>query len=209
MSNNTTTIQGTGIICKGNVEKNYEQVPMELFEYIKLDLISHTDLVVYVKLLQLYNVDYGYAFPTVSHLMIQTRIGGKTTIHNSLDNLENVGLLKKGKASRGNNIYFVYKPLDTFELYSLVPDKVEQLEDFENKQKKTAELDKVRQQEHIQNKQEQVKREQAIQAKQIVPTIAEPEMTSTESLDEDSDEYLLSVGFSAEKIRKMRKLGKS
>ncbi|MCU5653186.1 hypothetical protein OCF56_04610 [Bacillus mycoides] len=74
MTNIVTTIKGTEIICKGNVEGNFEQVPMELFDYIQLGLITHTDLVVYMKLLQRYNENYGYAFPTIERLMIDTRI---------------------------------------------------------------------------------------------------------------------------------------
>jgi hypothetical protein len=65
MSTALTTTKGTGIICKGNVKGNFEIVPMELLDYVQLKLINHTDLVVYVKLLQLYNDDYGYAFPTI------------------------------------------------------------------------------------------------------------------------------------------------
>ncbi|GAA0323247.1 helix-turn-helix domain-containing protein [Oceanobacillus oncorhynchi subsp. oncorhynchi] len=105
MSNTNTTVKGTGIICKGNVKENFEQTPMELFDYVQLDLITHTDLVVYVKLLQLYNENYGYAFPTITELMNFTHIRSKATIHNSLNTLEEVGLIEKSKTSRGNNIY--------------------------------------------------------------------------------------------------------
>lgn len=204
MTNTVAPIKGTEIICKGNVEGYYEQVPMALYEYIQLDLISHTDLVIYVKLLQLYNPDYGYAFPTVTQLMIYTRIGSKSTIHNSFDNLEKVGLLKKGKASRGNNIYVVFKPLDKAELYRLVPDKVEQLEEFETKISKTAGQDKVRYQQHKQQKEQEMKQQPEIQAKQIVPKMENSE--PAEPIDEDSDEYLLSIGCTEEQIRKIRKL---
>ncbi|WP_338447754.1 hypothetical protein R4Z09_16020 [Niallia oryzisoli] len=65
MSNTETVIQGTGIICKENVKGNFEIMPMELLDYVQLELITHTDLVVYMKLLQLYNNDYGYAYSTI------------------------------------------------------------------------------------------------------------------------------------------------
>lgn len=43
MINNVTKIKGTEVNCKGNVEGNFEQVPMQLFDYIQLKLITHTD----------------------------------------------------------------------------------------------------------------------------------------------------------------------
>ena len=49
---------------------NFAQVPMELFDYVQLGLITHTDLVVYVKLYDLYNDAYGYEFPTIPKLMV-------------------------------------------------------------------------------------------------------------------------------------------
>ena len=96
MTNTEITIEGTGIICKGNLNGGeFEMFPTMLFDYIQLDLITHTDLVVYIKLLQLYNNDYGYAFPTIPQLMGYTNIRGKATIDKSLDTLEEVGLITK------------------------------------------------------------------------------------------------------------------
>ncbi|AHA07126.1 transcriptional regulator [Bacillus toyonensis] len=169
MTNIVTKIKGTEIICKGNVEGNFEQVPMQLFDYIQLGLITHTDLVVYVKLLQLYNENYGYAFPTIEHLMIDTRIGGKATIHNSLKRLDEVGLIQKSKTNKGNNVYVVYKPLNRTALYKCVPDKVEQFKEFESKLMKISVHDKERFQQHLQDKQMREQQEQQIQAKQVVP----------------------------------------
>ncbi|HDR7439694.1 TPA: transcriptional regulator [Bacillus toyonensis] len=162
MTNTVTTIKGTEIICKGNVEGNFEQVPMELFDYIQLGLITHTDLVVYVKLLQLYNENYGYAFPTIERLMIETHIKGKATVHNSLKRLGEGGLIQKSKASWGNNTYVVYKPLSKTGLYKCVPDKVEQFKEFESKLLKIADQDKERFQQHLQEKQNREQQEQQI-----------------------------------------------
>ncbi|TVX77812.1 transcriptional regulator [Peribacillus simplex] len=157
MAANTTKIKSTGIICKGNVEKNYEKVPMEVFDYIQLDLISHTDLVVYMKLYQYYNVEIGYAYPTIPQLMFLTNVGGKSTIHKSLKNLEIVGLIQKGKTLKGNNIYVVYKPLDKAELYECVPEKVVKLRERETDLVAMAENDKERFHQHMLDKQNEDK----------------------------------------------------
>ncbi|MDG4655546.1 transcriptional regulator [Ectobacillus antri] len=168
VTNKITTIKGTGIICKGNLKGGeFEMFPTMLFDYVQLGLITHTNLVVYVKLLQLYNENYGYAFPTIPQLMIYTRIRSKATIHHSLDTLEEVGLIQRSKKSGGNNIYVVYKPLSKTELYSFFPDKTKKLKEDEEKLMKTAEHDKERYQQHQQQK-EQVQ-EQQIQAEQVVP----------------------------------------
>jgi len=141
-----TILQGTGTICKGNLNNYFEQVPAELFDYIQLGLITHTDMVIYIKLLQLYNPNYGYAFPTIDQLRSYTRTGSKATIHSSIRRLCEVGLIKKGKTSGGNNIYVVYKPLDTVDLYNAVPDKVEQ---FESRLTKVSTDDKERYKQHL------------------------------------------------------------
>lgn len=159
MSRNVTTpqtvIEGTGIIGKGTLKGNFEQTPMELFDYVQLDLISHTDMVVYVKLLQFYNVDLGYAYPTVPQLMFHTNVGSKATIHRSIKTLEDVGLIQKARGSKGNNIYEVYKPLDKSVLYKRVPAKVTKLKEVEAKLIKTAVSDKERFTKYKMDKQEQ------------------------------------------------------
>ncbi|MEB9820427.1 transcriptional regulator [Bacillus cereus] len=171
MTNIVTKIKGTEITCKGNVEGNFEQVPMQLFDYIQLGLITHTDLVVYVKLLQLYNHNEGYAFPTIAQLRVYTRIGSKDTIDKSLDRLGGAGLIKIGKSPKfpKKNIYYVYMPLERDELYKRVPEKFEQFKKFESKLVKIAEHDKERYQQHQLDKQEREQLEQQIQAKQVVP----------------------------------------
>ncbi|OTX92581.1 transcriptional regulator [Bacillus thuringiensis serovar londrina] len=170
MTNIVTKIKGTGITCKGNLKAGeFEMFPNMLFDYIQLGMITHTDLIVYMKLLQLYNENYGYAFPTIEKLMVYTRIGGKSTIHNSLKRLGEVELIQKGKASWGNNIYVVYKPLSKTELYKRVPDKVEQFKEFESKLIKISDHDKERFHQHLQDKQMREQQEQQIQARQVIP----------------------------------------
>lgn len=139
------------IIAKGNVESNYAKMPMELFDYVQLELLSHTDLAVYMKLYDLVDVEQGYAFPTIPQLMVYTRIGSKATIHRSLKKLVEVNLIEKRKTRWGNNVYYIYKPLSKGELYKLYPDKLEQFKEFEAKQMKIAQHDMDRFHQHQQN----------------------------------------------------------
>ncbi|WP_224653697.1 helix-turn-helix domain-containing protein, partial [Escherichia coli] len=119
-------------------------MPMELYDYIQIDLISHTDVILYMKLFDLYNIETGYAYPTIPQLMTSTRIGSKATIHRSLKKLVEAGLIEKRKTKWGNNIYYVYKPLKKDELFKRYPDKVEQFKKFEAKLMNIAESDKER-----------------------------------------------------------------
>jgi predicted transcriptional regulator len=165
-----TIVKSSGVICKGNVGENYEKLPVSLFNYVELGLITQNELVVYLRLYQFYNEDYGYAFPTIEQLIIMTNLG-KTTVHNCLDNLEKVGLIKKAKSTKfpNKNIYIVFKPLEREELYNYVPDKVQQLEEKKIKLGLQAEQDKARLQQYQQSKQEIEQRE--IEARQIVPKV--------------------------------------
>lgn len=198
MTTTVTKIKGTENACKGNLNGNFEQVPMELFDYIQLGLITHTDLVVFVKLLQLYNPKHGYAYPTIEKLMIETHIKGKATVHNSLKRLGEVGLIQKGKASWGNNTYVVYKPLSKAELYKRVPDKVEQFKEFESKLMKISVHDKERFQQHLQDKQMREQQEQQIQTRQVIPTVEQ--RVNNESTDTEYNDFL------PEEIEMLRKV---
>lgn len=140
----TLSIKGTGITCKGNIEKDFEKLPLDLFNYLELGLISHTDFTVFVKLTQFYNIDYGYAYPNIPQLMLYTHIKSKATIHTSLDSLVAAGLLQKGKTAKGNNIYRTLKPLCKEELYKAVPGQVQILKERENKLLKANTADKIR-----------------------------------------------------------------
>ena len=132
------------IIAKGNIDGNFAKVPMELYNYIQLKLISHTDLVIYIKLYDQFNLEYGYAFPTISQLQVSCGIRSKATIHNSLKNLVRVGLIDKQKTRWGNNAYFVYKPLSKDDLYTCYPNEVKSFVEFEMKEANIAALDKER-----------------------------------------------------------------
>ncbi|WKA56816.1 transcriptional regulator [Planococcus shixiaomingii] len=140
----TTVTKSSGIICKGSIDKNYEKLPHDLSNYVELGLITLTDSWIYMKLTQFYNSDFGYAFPTITQLMIYSRKYSKSTIHQSIKNLVAAGLLQKGKTSKGNNIYRTYKPLGKEELYKLVPEKVQELREIEAKLLQANEADKIR-----------------------------------------------------------------
>ncbi|UTV31696.1 helix-turn-helix domain-containing protein [Bacillus altitudinis] len=155
----------TKIIAKGNIDDKFAKMPVELYDYIQLDLISHSDVIIYMRLYDLSNDKLGYAYPTIPQLMVSTRIGSKTTIHRSIKKLVGVGLIEKEKTRWGNNKYFVYKPLSREELNKRYPDKAKDFIEFEAKIMNIAENDKERFQQHQQEKQEQTD----IHAKQIVP----------------------------------------
>lgn len=125
-----TIVKSSGIICKGNIEGNFIAVPAEIFDYLELGLISPKDISVYIKLLDLYNENYGYAYPTISQLRRMVGIKSKTTVDKCLDSLEDVGLIERGKGMKGNNVYVVYKPYKKSELYQRYPGKVEKLEEY-------------------------------------------------------------------------------
>ena len=152
----TLIVKSTEIICKGNIADNFEKLPHDLFNYLELGLISHTDFTVYMKLTQFYNADFGYAFPTISQLMIYTRIASKHTINRSIKNLVAVGLLRKGKTNNGNNVYCTYKPLSKVELYKQVPKEVQKLHEMQAKLLSTSKADKVRWEEFKQDQPEKV-----------------------------------------------------
>lgn len=115
-------IKDTGIRCKGNVEKSYEQVPHSIFRYLELGLISGNDLAVYLLLLKNDNKEMGYAFPTTKQLTIWTGISEKT-VKEAIKKLGIVGLIRKEKAPNyaNKNRYYVYLPHEKEVLEKLVP----------------------------------------------------------------------------------------
>ncbi|MGE8001653.1 hypothetical protein ACQKOF_24100 [Lysinibacillus sp. NPDC093190] len=51
-----------------NVTEKFEKVSTDIFYYVQLGLIKPFDMVLYVKYLELFNKDCGYAFPTIYQL---------------------------------------------------------------------------------------------------------------------------------------------
>ena len=115
-------IKGTHIRCKGNVEKNYEQLPHSIFKYLELGLISGNELAMYILLLKNDNKEIGYAFPTTKQLTIWTGISEKT-VKEAIKKLEIVGLIRKEKAPNyaNKNRYYVFLPHEKEVLVKLVP----------------------------------------------------------------------------------------
>lgn len=162
-------IQCSNIRGTNNVTSNFEKVPMDLFNYVELDLISSNDFVIYIKLLQLYNEEYGDAFPTVPQLQIMTNKGSKATIHNCISNLIKVGLVEKIKSNYGNNLYIPFQPLSKEELYRELPAAVKAFEKKKGNITAIAENDKMRLQEHLIEKENLEKRSESLNANTIIP----------------------------------------
>ncbi|MFE3573170.1 hypothetical protein ACFXN8_02495, partial [Lysinibacillus sp. NPDC059133] len=51
-----------------NVTEKFEKVSTDIFYYVQLGIIKPFDMVLYVKYLELFNKDCGYAFPTIYQL---------------------------------------------------------------------------------------------------------------------------------------------
>ncbi|MFE4133760.1 helix-turn-helix domain-containing protein [Peribacillus sp. YIM B13482] len=145
MTNNTPKIKGTHIRCKGNVEKNYEQVPHSIFSYLGFGLISGNELAVYILLLKNDNNQKRYAFPTVNQLAIWTGITPRT-VKAATKRLEIVGLIRKEKASgyANKNRYYVNLPHEKEVLEKLVPELKAKLDLKISKLEIEAEQDKQR-----------------------------------------------------------------
>ncbi|MEH7144745.1 helix-turn-helix domain-containing protein [Priestia megaterium] len=146
-----TRISGTGIRSKGKEKKNFEQVEVGLLNnYLKLGLISSNDLNVYLFLLKHDNDKHGYAYPNVAYIALETGIGEKT-VKKCTNNLEQVGLIRKGKYVNhpNKNIYFVDLPLSEEALFSQVPELVEKYKLKKVKVEYTAAIDKSRLTEYV------------------------------------------------------------
>jgi hypothetical protein len=90
-------------------------------------------------------------------------------------NLETVGLIEKDKTKNyQKNIYYVYKPLEEYDLYSCVPEMVNAHDNKKQKVSATVEQDKVRLQQHNEAKES----EKEIKATQIVPSEPKRKMVS-------------------------------
>jgi len=129
-------IEGSKNIATETVNERFEKVSTDLFYYLELGLVIPYDIVQYFKLLQLYNKDYGYAFPTIYKLEVMLNTS-RNTILRSNKRLVNAGLLEIKRAKHGNNTYLPKQPLPKETLYKQVPSNVEEFEkrkaEIENK----------------------------------------------------------------------------
>ncbi|MCY9007129.1 helix-turn-helix domain-containing protein [Peribacillus frigoritolerans] len=141
-------IKGSGQRMKGNArfkDGGFEQVPHSIHNYLKFRLITGNDLNVYIFLYQYDNVNYGYAFPNTKQIALETGLSDKT-VKACTKNLENVGLIRKGKSSYqpNKNVYYVDLPLQVEELLRQVPDAIEKYQEREVKFKREAKEEKER-----------------------------------------------------------------
>src|SRR5699024_1303088 len=138
-------------------EKKY---PFEITEYYSVGLNSLKRIytqhpkfngntrLIYELLLDYWNADYGYAFPDQWQLAIDSGMS-VSTVGRSISVLKELDLIRTEKSpiGRGNNVYYIYKPVDTIEeCYEKFPDIKEQAEKRiakieEDKQKKLGEWD--------------------------------------------------------------------
>lgn len=127
MKNNN---QGYG---KEAIRERFDKAPADLFYYTELGLINGNDYTLYMKLLSLYNENYGYAFPTIENLMLSLN-RSRNSIINSKNNLTKHGLLETFKNPyRNNNCYKTIAPLDRQTLYNKYP---KEFREFEEKKAK-------------------------------------------------------------------------
>ncbi|PFS24376.1 hypothetical protein COK46_01820 [Bacillus thuringiensis] len=96
-------------------ESNYTEVHNALFTlYTKLPDFRTDHIVMYTVLMNLYNVEYGYAFPTNAELALRLNCGiNKPTQIAKV--LEKYGLIRFEPRDRSkfasNNVYYVYAPI--------------------------------------------------------------------------------------------------
>lgn len=84
--------------------------------YVKHPRFTPTTERLYRYLLQRHNSAFGYAFPSFSVIRREANIGSNETIGKSLESLEYLGLLRRGKHDNGgpwsNNVYYFVKPIE-------------------------------------------------------------------------------------------------
>ena len=119
-------LRGSENIATEKVEGSFEKVSTDIFYYLQLGLITTTDISIYIKYLELYNPNYGYAFPTLYDMQDWMNLS-RSSILNANKRLIKVGLLKQGKGRYKNNLYVPLQPLNKKELSEQVPEAVEKL----------------------------------------------------------------------------------
>jgi len=138
----TITLEGTkhpfNKAEKGE-DKYFVKMPSDLMHYVHIPGYKPEYNYLYTILVDFYNVDFGYAFPTEWKI---GRVYGKQdpkTVRNHLRVLERVGLISIHKP-RGNKIYVPYEPLSREELFKVCPEAQKSYE--EHIRKEQAELER-------------------------------------------------------------------
>lgn len=96
-------------------ESNYTEVHNALFTlYTKLPDFKTDHIAMYTVLMNLYNIEYGYAFPTNAELALRLNCGINKPAQIARV-LEKYGLIKFEPRDRSkfasNNVYYVYAPI--------------------------------------------------------------------------------------------------
>ncbi|EMY5507506.1 helix-turn-helix domain-containing protein [Bacillus wiedmannii] len=73
-----TTIQGTKKLAKEHIKENFERFPADIMNYVQLELITHTDVYLYMTLVRYHSEKYGYAYPSNKQLEVEMGISSKT-----------------------------------------------------------------------------------------------------------------------------------
>ena len=129
-------------LATSEVTKRFEKVSTDIFYYVQLGLIKPFDLVLYVKYLELFNEDYGYAFPTIYQLEDYLNCS-RQSIVSANKRLEAAGLLIIRK-HKNNNVYFPLQPHTNEDLAKQVPQLLIELEKRREKIYSVADKDKFR-----------------------------------------------------------------
>lgn len=126
-----------------NVTEKFEKVSTDIFYYVQLGIIKPFDMVLYVKYLELFNEDYGYAFPTIYQLEDYLNCS-RQRIVSANRRLVAAGLLIIRKYKNNNNIYFPLQPHTNEGLAKQVPQLLTELEKRREKIYSLADDDKFR-----------------------------------------------------------------
>lgn len=145
-TNQTISIKGTGLRCKDKVKGNFEQLPTSLNNYVRFGLIKPNDVYTYFLLLQYDNATYGYGWPSIETLQMDSGGASDGTIRQSLKRLVSAGLVRRMKSKLYPNkmIYYVDLPLTNEELKAIVPEHSKAYEEYREKMLDRAKMDRER-----------------------------------------------------------------
>lgn len=130
-------------ISTRDVTKRFEKVSTDIFYYVQLGLIKPFDIAVYVKYLELFNEEFGYAFPTIYQLEDYMN-SSRQSIVSANKRLVAAGLLIIRKHKNNNNIYFPLQPHTNEDLAKQVPHHLNKLDKRREKIYSLATKDKFR-----------------------------------------------------------------
>jgi DNA-binding MarR family transcriptional regulator len=105
---------------KTQAEGTFIRLPSDLRNYIYMPNFKAEMCYLYGLIVDYYNADWGYAFPSVNELAFAYGKSAKTTSEH-LKVLEECGLIKRSRTTQ-NNIYIPYYPLSKNELFKKFPE---------------------------------------------------------------------------------------